>query len=242
MKTIMTGLALTGALMAGTSVVKANAFLEVISGTSYTTVSVSGNDNATSTASVGGWSLQFSIDGTGSGGGGELDVDLNASTRGASPAHGLTIVYSSGDPYTQQGIWSFGSSEQNAVTVTSVASVYYNTSIYVPPSPAYNLNLGSLGTQLGTTISFGPTPTGNNYTEGPFGDDLTSYYITELLEIGGGATSTVATTPESTARGAVFHGGIDFQAVSVPDGGMTMALLGSAFLGLAGIRSKFARK
>ena len=240
-KTLITGLALTGALMAGTSAVKANAFLEVISGTTYTTVSVgAGNDNAASTASIGGWNLQYSINGTGSGGGGELDVALDAQTRGASPSHGLTIIYSSGDPYSLQGIWSFGSSEQNAQTVSSAASVYYSSTIYAPPSPAYNL--GSLGTQLGTTITFGPTPTGNSQSEGPYGDPLNSYYITELLQIAGGASSLVVTTSEPTARGAVYHGGIDFQAVSVPDGGMTISLLGVAFLGIAGIRSKFARK
>ena len=249
-KTLVMGLALTGALMASTSAVKANAFLEVISGNTYTTVSVPGvgNDSASSTASIGGWTAQFNIGGTGAGGGGELDVDLNASTRGSSPTHGLTIIYSSGDPYSQQGDWTFGASEQNVQTVSASAMVYYSGNIYSPPSPAYNL--GAFGTQLGTTISLVANNTGTNVLQGPLQDNLSAYYITEVLNIAGGASSLVAITPETVVLGtrhitttqAQFNGGINFEAIGVPDGGLTMCFLGGTFLGVAGIRSKFDRK
>ncbi len=243
-KTLITGLALTGALMAGTSAVKANAFLEVISGTSYTTISVPSGDNASSTASIGGWGLNYSINGTASGGGGELDVLLNAQVRG-TPTHGLTIIYSSGDPYTQDGVWTYGLSESGNNTVGSTAEVFWSHSLYTPPSPAYML--GNLGTALvgpggETTLSLPASTGGGSTSATPAPDNLSSYYITEELNIAGGATAVNPGVTGGTGTRPSFNGGVTFTAVGVPDGGMTMALLGTVFLGLAGIRSKFARK
>ena len=239
-KTLITGLAVA-ALMVSSSVVKANAFLEVISGTHFTTISVPSGDNASSSASIGGWNLNYSINGTASGGGGELDVLLNAQTRGATPDHGLTVIYSSGDPYTQQGVWTYGLSESGNNTVGSTAQVYWSHSIYAPPSPAYLL--GSLGTALvgpggQTTLSLPPSVSGGSTAATPAPDTLVSYFITEVLNIGGGSTHA---NPTGVGGRPSFNGGVTFTAVAVPDGGLTMAFLGSVFLGVACVRSKFRK-
>jgi hypothetical protein len=227
-KTLVMGMALTGALLASASVAKANAFLELISGTSTTSIA-SGANSLSGSFSTGGWTVNMTS-GTSLGFGEILDVTESTVSGGGAPTHGLTILYSSG-AYSEDGSYTFSGTE-NAGTVGSTVALYLAST-----GPANHLSAipGDLGTLQalfalttpGGGSSSSPTATGN--TTG-------TYYVNELMTIGGGGSAAIHGAATANVQDTLTVSG------AVPDSGMTMTMLGSVMMGLAGLRSKFGAK
>jgi hypothetical protein len=214
-KTLVATVALAGALLAGASTAKANASLDLISGTSTVVGAVSGNDGEYF-GTVGGWSVNaaFGLNSL-------LEVTLEDTSSG-NPGHGLEVVYTSG-PYIFSGAYTFGASDPGLNTLAGQASGYYSPTAIGP----YTALAGS-PFALPAVSSF----------SGQVSGSLTgTYYITEILTFGGGATSTLTGGLQTVNAQVAFKG----SAVAVPDGGMTLALMGSVLAGLAGLRSKFGK-
>jgi hypothetical protein len=231
-KTLITTVALTGALLASASVAKANAFLELISGTSTTSIA-SGSDSVAGAFTVGGWTANVTS-GTSFGFGTILSVTESTSSFGNSPANGLTILYSSG-AYSQDGPYTFSGTE-NASTVGATVALYFG-SVVADVTTSIPGGLGALAggpyTLAGSGGGSVASPTGTGTTTGTF-------VVNELMTIGGGAGATLtgAGTRANVQDTFVVKGIIP----NVPDGGTTLTMFGSAMLALAGLRSKFGKR
>jgi hypothetical protein len=229
MKRAITAIAIAATLMTGASSVKANAYLELISGsTVWSDSSATDNINTGSSGiTVGSWDIVFSS-GSSTGFNG-LIAQLNTQAQGSSPANGLTVIYSSGDPYTYYGNWTYGESVSGVSSVGAAASVYQSTILYN--------GANTLGTQLGTTLTIGATGPGGGSTgeTGVIGSP--AYYLNEVLNIGGGASSALSGGSQNWNGGATFN-----VNTAVPDGGMTLVLLGSALTVIFGLAHKFGAR
>jgi len=223
-KTILATMTVAAALMASAPFAKANAFLELISG-STTTVTALGN-SAFYGGSIGSWDVSVTF-GSSSGTPTLLNVGLNTSDNGNFVTKGLTIIYSSGS-YPIYGNYSFSATFDHD-SLGASAAVYRDVGLY-PGSPV------SYGTQLGSTLSSAANVNlALSYNEaGYIGQP--PYYLNEVINIGGGGSATFS--------GAYQHEQVTsaFRVTPVPDGGLTLAMLGSALIGVAGIRSKFGKR
>jgi hypothetical protein len=230
-KTLITTVALSGALLASASVAKANAFLELISGTSTTSVATGISDSLSGNFSVGGWTVNTTT-GTSLGFGTILSVTESTVSGGAAPTHGLTILYSSG-LYNQDGAYTFSGTE-NAGTVGSTVALYFASAV----ANAGTSIPGGLGSLVGGPYSL--TGTGGSSSSSPTATGTTAgiYSVNELMTIGGGAGASLSGAPAT----ANVQDTLTVKGVIVPDGGMTLTMFGSVMLGLAGLRSKFAGK
>jgi hypothetical protein len=223
-KTLITGMALTGALLMSASVVKANAYLELISGTSTVTIPAAnfGPNGVGFDGTVGSWNLDLAS-GSSSG---SLTVNLeNQSANSSTQTAGLEIIYSSGS-YGAAGNYTFGASSAGGNTLASTAQGYESSSLWT--------GVGSFGTSLGSALGV-PAVSVSSSSEG--GSISGLYYITEVMIIGNPAAGSI-----SPARNEVAQVDASFRVTPVPDGGMTLTMAGSVFMGLAGLRSKFAAK
>jgi len=220
-KTLITSMALTGALLAAASVAKANAYLEVISGSASQSgfINIPPNGQAYE-GTVGSWAFDFSS-GSQSGTSDILSVMLNTQASGNVVANGLTIIYASGTPYTLPG--GFNLSESDTGDTLGATAAAYTSSVWNPPT---------LGTQLGTTLSLGAA-TGSVQESGSIGSS--SYFVTEVLNIGGGAAGVISPASYETVN-------VTETLKVVPDGGTTLMLLGSAFVGVCGLRNRFSKR
>jgi uncharacterized membrane protein len=210
------------ALVASAPFAKANAYLELISGSSALGFSVGGN-NMVFSGSVGSWDFAFSS-GTSSGST-MLNVGLNTQANGDAVTRGLTVVYSSG-AYPVYGNWYFSESETHDTLLAS-ADVYRSGSLWT--------GAGGFGTLLGS-LSLPATPTTQS-SVGVSGVITTPpYYVNEVINIAGGSTTTFAATAPSVNVTA------SFLVSAVPDGGLTLAMLGLGFVGMATIRARMAKR
>lgn len=233
-KTLVTTMALTGALLASASVAKANAFLEIITGTSTLTTSVGAGSYSSqlggSGVTLGGWNIQVQENGNSSGAP-FFDVSMNTLDKtGSSPGNGLTVIYSSG-LYANYGEYTFSESTTAlGNTVGADAEAYRSTAVW--GSAGFN-TLGTYGTSLGAlAVGAGLASSPADVVNGAIG--APQYDLTEVVNIGGGYSASVG-------KGAVENVTADF-SVSAPDGGTTVVMLGSALVGLSFIRSKFGAK
>jgi len=239
--------------MASASVAKANAYMELISGTStvqimpgaaMNTVVHSGSysltfsdqvgNSADFIGTVGSWTLDISS-GTSSG---DINIQLQNTSTGSAVTKGLEIIYSSGT-YSLNGQYLDGAAETGPNTLSSTVQGYAGGSLYT--------GSGSMGTALATaTTAPGYTPAVTAATgftllpNKPGTQESTlpitlngSYAITEVINIA---------APSSPGHYQYVAATASFNSVPVPDGGMTASMIGSALLGLVGLRSKFCSK
>jgi hypothetical protein len=125
-KTLVMGMALTGALLASASVVKANAFLEVSSGATVSSTSAAGAQSSLEIVGpIGNW-INTEIN-TADAADAPLEIDVSNQGSGKNVAP-LEIIYSTGT-YPAAGAWNlFSSSTSGSVTVS--LSAYSGTSLY----------------------------------------------------------------------------------------------------------------
>jgi hypothetical protein len=221
-KTLITTVALTGALLASASVAKANAYMELISGSSSVIVPAAnvGPNGISFVGTVGSWSLDIAT-GLSSG---SLVVGLNdlSQNTGLQTA-GLEVIYSSG-VYSASGKWTFGASDPGGESLAAQAQAWKSPTLFIAG--------GSLGTQLGSTLNLATTPT-SLQDSGTIGG---WYYLNEVLIIGDPSQNSIH-------PGHFEYANLDATfTVATPDGGMTLSMVGSVLLGLAGLRSKFGAK
>jgi len=229
-KTLITTVALTGALLVSASVAKANAFLELISGTSTVSVA-SAADSVSGSFSIGGWTANIPS-GASFGFGTFLSVTESTSSGGGSPAHGLTILYSSG-LYNQDGTYTFSGTE-NSGLVGSTVALYFGSTV-ANAGTSIPSGLGTLQALFALTTPGGgssASPTAKGSTTG-------TYVVNELMTLGGGASASLTGPSTANVQETLTVSG---SGLLVPDSGPTMTMFGSVMLGLAGVRSKFGSK
>jgi len=215
MKKITTTLIVAAALVASAPLAKANSFLELISGSSSALTTVGGQIVGLNTG-VGSWTVNITTGVTAS----QLTMDLGSYDSGQAITAPLTIIYSSGVYYpSTPGAWEL---QTGNLTVTfpsgSAGSVSALVNVY-----ASSHGVSAFDTQT-ITKTLGADDVGNLTGLGTFTEIIT---ITPTFTRGSGVTVS-------------FDSG--FSYTTVPDGGMTMAMVGSVLIGLAGIRSKFGKR
>ncbi|HEY3861772.1 MAG TPA: hypothetical protein VGO59_07785 [Verrucomicrobiae bacterium] len=234
-KTAITGLALTGGLLAGASVARADAYMELISGSTKVQVTgpvgldggnfegVSGN-GAIFVGSVGSWSVDIASGGQS----GAFNVTLTDNINGSTTqTHGLEVIYSSGS-YPLNGNYNFGASDSGGNSLTATVSGWYSSSLYQ--------GTGSKGTSLGSWTLGTTFAQGNENTDIPIsGED----YITEEMLFGG---TTGSITPQSVTMNATASFTPFVAPPSVADGGWTATMCGSTLLGLVGFSSRSKKR
>ncbi|HEY3862238.1 MAG TPA: VPDSG-CTERM sorting domain-containing protein [Verrucomicrobiae bacterium] len=241
-KNLMLGLAFAGMLAMSASVAKADAFMELISGS--TTIDVTGaimthganyygvaGNGALFVGSVGSWSVDIASGAES----GAFNVTLTDNINGnTTQTHGLEVVYSSG-PYNlgSPGFYTFGASDAGGNTLTATISGYYNATAMYNGS-----GLADLATYEASSTLMGkwtlPTTIAQSQQNVDFPINGTADYITEVMLFGGttGSIPPQRVAMQATASFTPF----------VPDGGTTAAMVGSALLGLVMFRSKFGAK
>jgi len=211
-KTLITTVALAGALLAGASTAKANAFLQLISGgkqINTTTAGISG----TLTGTVGNWQVVTETGTTAAGP--VIDVDVSGGTKNATSP--LWVVFSTSGLSGLTGNFSLSTTVGNPST-TVLSWLYNASSLYTSSSAA---TPPAIGVSPFFTQTAGPTTT-------TYGNASDLAYYTEVLEI----------IPPRAGTDALS---IDSRFV-LPDGGSTVAMLGSLLMGIAGLRSKFGKR
>jgi hypothetical protein len=147
-----------------------------------------------------------------------MDVNtVDASTTGAGT---LEIIFA-GDSYTRAGGAFLSIGGTTSSTISGVYSAYAQAGSLVTPGATVKAQLGSPAI---ASTTFGGTP----FLAAAYGTvpNVTPYILGQDFLI--------------TATGI---GNLSFNAnLIVPDGGMTLTMLGSALVGLVGIRSKLGRK
>jgi hypothetical protein len=235
---LFTGMALTGVLLSVPSVVKADAYMELISGSS--TVQVTGplglnggnfdgvfGNGALFIGDVGTWKVDIAAGGNLPGGFNVTLTDVVNSPN--AQAQGLEVIFSSGS-YPLSGSYVFGASDAGGNSLTATVSGYDSSALYT--------GTGSMGTSLGS-FTLGTTYA-QSFQTSPVLMSGTQY-ITETL-LFGGTTGTLPGQPGPVTMNATasFVDPPDVNEVAVvPDGGMTLTMAGLALAGLAGLRSKF---
>lgn len=224
-KTLMT-LALTGALVAGATVVQANPELELISGaTTVIVTQATAVGLITFSGAIGQWNLNVSTGVNAFGGPTLPSIDLNSvdGSAGGKPLLPLTVEYTAGG-YTVPGVDVGTIGGTTSTSVTDWQWLGYSA-----------FDMSKLLVKLGPFVGTGGLPptafSGSGL--GDTGPIAGPYWLTEEVVIGGAGSRTKASGAQLTS----------FDANStVPDGGLTMALFGSALAGLGAIRSRFGAK
>jgi hypothetical protein len=189
----------------------ANAQLEIISGSSSTTITANALGVATFTGTVGAWALTLTSGVTYPTAGTPATPTLDIGSVVGAGSAPLEILFSD-DGYTQQGVADYVVHLNGAVNISSVVSTLYAT--------AGSHLLDTTGTQIFSTSTANGTASGLISVGSP-------YSLTEevLITPGRGAGSFLS-----------FDG-----TVTVPDGGIALTSLGSAFVLLAGVSRKFRK-
>ncbi len=223
-KTFLASLTVAAAL-ASAPFANANSYLELISGTSTVQTTIAPNNVTLTSVMVGSWSLGITATGTGSGTP-FLVANLQGVDNEESPTMGLTIIYSSGS-YNYGGQGAIFGLTANGSSLDSTGSLFTSSALYT--------GSGSLGTQFMSTLTESANPGAVATSEaGPLAANP-AMYVTEELTFGGGASVNLS-------GAAVNINGTASVTTNVPDGGLTMVMLGSSILLLAGIRSRFSKK
>jgi hypothetical protein len=236
-KVILTGMALTGALLASASVAKADAYMELISGSTKIQIEpgmvdgiYGGNfegqtgDGAIFVGSVGSWTVDIASGGESGG----FNVTLTDNINGAvTQTHGLEVIFSSGS-YPLAGNYNFGASDSGGNSLTATVSGFYSSALYQ--------GSGSKGTSLGSWTL------GKTFAQSFQNTDIPlsgSEFITEEMLFGGtiGKIPPQQVTMNATASFTPY-----VAPRMVPDGGSTASMAGCTLLGLVGLRSKFGKK
>jgi hypothetical protein len=204
-KTLFTTMALAGALIASTSVVKANALLTITSGgQTFSATGATQSDITLKAAFTDGWTSTTT---TGFAGNAPLSIDVGEAAGGTTGAS-LTVAYTDGY-FTQHGNWSLQTFSVGTgdlgVTASAFSSVVGPLAFQSLGTPGFASDSGSFASPLG--------------------------FYTEIITITPGATIYQSASVDSY-----------FTFTPVPDGGATLAMLGSMFLGVASLRSKFGSK
>jgi len=216
-KSILATMTVAAAILASASLAQANAYLEMVSGTSWANTS-SPNQGATLTATLGTWTA-VAESGNASAAPSEIDLGIDNSSSSAQTKPLwvlLSVDATDGGPLVSGG-WTLETTD-NASRPTLNIYAYQSSAIYGVADHSAPLALTGLtlfGQDLGDNV----------------GDSIVSgavtglHYYTEVIEIMPGS-GRLTLSIDSTLR--------------VPDGGFTMATLGAVLLGLAGIRSNVA--
>jgi len=219
-KSILATMTVAVAILASASLAQANAYLELISGGVSVVVPAAnfGPNGAGYVGSIGSWTADIAS-GSSSG---ALVVGLeNQSENGGVQTSGLEVIYSSG-AYSLAGGAYWGVGTSGVQTLGTVASVYSSASLWT--------GSGSLGTLLGSLTQPAGPAGGHSESVGLVGG---TYYITEVLMIGDIAPNSIHEYVYSEVN-ATF--------TVVPDGGLTIAMLGAVLIGVSSIRSKFGKR
>jgi hypothetical protein len=211
-KTLMT-LAVAGALVAGATAVKANPELELISG-SVTKIVVQSSPvgSVTFSGAVGQWSLNVTTGVNDFGGPGNPVIDVNSIDEGSGRPLQSLTIEYTAGGYTHDGTVV---GTIGGTTTTAVADYQYLGSSAFSTAQLLTA-IGPLGPGAFAGTAYGNT-----------GVTTAPYWLTEKIVISGGNGGALTSFDANS---------------SVPDGGMTMVLLGSAFAGLGAIRSRFGAK
>jgi hypothetical protein len=219
-KSILATMTVAAAILASASLAKADAFLELLSGGTSVIVPAAnfGPNGVGYVGSIGSWTADIAS-GSSSG---SLVIGLqNQSENSGVQTSGLEVIYSSGSySASGSGLWGVGTS--GAQTLPTVASVYKSATLWT--------GSGSLGTLLASLTQPAGPAGGSSVDAGIIGG---TYYITEELLIG------------SIAPGSIHeyvYSDVNATLTIMPDGGLTIAMLGAALIGLSGIRSKFGKR
>lgn len=211
-KTLMT-LAVAGALVAGATAVKANPELELISGsTTVVVVQSSPVGYVTYDGPVGQWSINVTTGVNNFGGPGNPQIDVSSLDEGSGRPLHSLTIEYTAGGYTHDGT-VIGTI--GGTTTTTVSDYQYLGSSAFSTAQLLTA-IGPLGPG-----AFDGTAYGNTGVTG-------AYWLTEKIVISGGSGGGALTSFDANS--------------SVPDGGMTMVLLGSAFAGLGAMRSRFGAK
>jgi hypothetical protein len=225
-KTILASLTVAAALVASAPLAKANAFLELISGATTTTATLTTIANF-SGITVGSWNVDVEASGSGFYAP-NLIVNLNTSAIGG-PTAGLTAIFSSGTGTTGYNVYAgtgiFGLSSSGS-TVAVAGQLFSSSALYT--------GSGSEGTQFLATLNLAASSSNTAINESGAVAANPAEFFTEQLDFGGGSGAVLGGGNQSVQGQASF--------TVVPDGGLTMAMLGSSLVLLAGIRSKLSKK
>jgi hypothetical protein len=250
-RTLITGMALTGALLASASVAKANAYMELISGSTTVQIEPGGaihhsgpytdqfssqvGDGALFIGVIGSWGVDIASGGESGG----FNVTLTDNINGnITQTHGLEVIFSSGG-YALSGGYNFGGSDAGGNSLATTIGGFYSSSLYT--------GSGSLGTSMepstfvSATDPKGPWILPKTLAASYQNTDIQisgTKYITETM-LFGGTTGTIPSQKVTMNATASFT---PYRPVVVPDGGTTATMVGSALLGLVGLRSKFGAK
>jgi hypothetical protein len=235
-KTLVMGIVAGAALIASTTVATANPTLTVASGTRGTATrgipsafgpgfhvtgvqDPSGSGIYVVNAAFGdGWVVDTATDNPTSG---PDRIDFSIGTAGGTTIAPLTITFTSADYGAIAGLWSeFQSGQASSdltinIKLTDAAGLLNNTTFTGSATPPV------------TTVGFGSTSPIATGTTGNLGTLTEVVTITPLLNVNQLVSS---------------DGTFIFTPTTVPDGGTTLMLLGSALTGLVGLRSKFGSK
>jgi hypothetical protein len=204
--------------------------LDIISGSSSTSILVSGTDDVSFTGAIGAYVVNVTS-GTEAA---DLAVSLteSASTTlgkvtGAATS-GLEIIYSSGSYTTITPGFTDTLSSGAGDTQAGKAMFYTSSTLYTG---------GIAGLSGLTLIGNLSVASGGGFANGS-GPLSGTYDLTEALVFGNPAVGGIHPgAPQFAALQAAFA-----SSSSVPDGGMTLGMVGSVFMGLTGLRSKFGAK
>lgn len=221
-KTVGSAIVAAAVALAAASQARANAILEVISGTASVGSLVAPGIYEAHTISIGGWDLSFA-EGTTQPATGTLASPLDDITSvnilrsGTKP---LYIEFSAGGftSTTPATMLATMSGANLGTSLSGSYSTYYSPTLFVG-TVAHPVPLtGLLTSQVFSAGHLSGTATGTVFGTTPFA-------LTQIIEITKGLASLDDT----------------LQLKSVPDGGATMILLGGAMMGFALIRSKVGR-
>ncbi len=212
---ILATMTVAAGLLASASLANADSFLELVSGTSSVTVTGAGTQSVdVINQTVGAWNqLNLTI---GTAAQATLHIDLGSTDQGSpvTASTPLTIIYSTGDYFPDIEGWQ----TSGYITVDqfrgTVTVKYYDT-------PGLYTGSGPLPAPFDTMALTGVTV---NHNGGP----INLAYYTEVVTISPSARQTATISLDTT--------------FTSPDGGLTVALLGSALVGLAGFRSMFGKR
>lgn len=209
---------------------------DTITGLPYLSSSSSGAVTESITTTIDGWSLVI-VTGTShppAGGGGtaelpSMDVSIEATYVGTGGAGSTLSIYFGSDGFGPSSASFISHLTGNVTTGTGLGVTYntYDTTGSAVPTVANPIPVGAHGlTASGSVL---PTPNsgpGGSYssllTGGPI--TMSSYSLEEVITISGASS------------GSGYS--LDASLTAVPDGGMTLMLLGSALSGLALLKKK----
>jgi len=221
-KMILTAMTVA-ALVASAPLARANAFLELVSGTTTITTSL-GNNASFTGITLGSWSIDIEASGTGHATP-TLSVNLNTQSSGNNVTEGLSAYYSSGSYLVGPGTGTFSIS-QSGNTLAFTGELYTSTTGLWTGS-------GSLGTLFMSQLSLPVAASGNKSESGAFPSGPT-VWVTEELDFGGGGLA---------PSGGGYQDMNSTASLNVaPDGGLTLVMLGFSLVVLAGIRSRLSKQ